>query len=429
MRYLIKNGHVIDPANKIDGTLDILISGGKIERLARSISDKCDETIDAKGKIVAPGLIDMHVHLREPGREDEETVRTGTRAAIRGGFTAILSMPNTEPAMDSQKTMVGLKDKIKKEAMAAVFIAGAVTEARAGKKLSDIRGMKKEGIIAISDDGSSVEDEGLMLEALKIAKDEGLLFIDHCEYSPLSARGVMNKGFMSTKMGLRGIPREAEYKKVEADIKLARKASAGIHIAHVSCKETIDIIRKAKKDGVRVTCEVTPHHFALTDECSATYDTNTKMNPPLRTGEDVAAVKQGLADGTIDAIATDHAPHTDSEKDVEFDCAPFGVIGLETSLSLAVAELVDKKILGWAELISRMSVNPAKVLKIEGGNLKIGSPADIVIIDPAKEYVYKRDMVESKSRNSPFLDWQLKARVSWVFVGGKPVMKDEVIIK
>jgi dihydroorotase len=233
---------------------------------------------------------------------------------------------------------------------------------------------------------------------------------------------------MSTKMGLRGIPAESEYKKVKSDIELARKTGGRLHIAHVSCKETVDIIRKAKRDGVNITCETAPHHFTLTDECCATYDTNTKMNPPLRTGEDVEALKRGLADGTIDVIATDHAPHTDSEKDVEFDYAPFGIIGLETALSLAVMELVDKKVLGWGELISRMATNPARILGAGGGNLKAGGAADIVIIDPAKEYTYKRDSIESRSKNSPFIDWKLKARVGWVFIGGRAVMKDEVIM-
>jgi dihydroorotase len=428
MTYLIKNGHVIDPAGKTDDTLDILISSGKIGKIGKDLSEKCDETIDAKGKIVAPGFIDMHVHLREPGREDEETVRTGTRAAVRGGFTALLCMPNTEPAIDSGKAVAAVKEVIKKEALTGVFITGTISEARAGKKLADIKGMKREGILAISDDGASVEDEGLMLEALKIARDEGLLLIDHCEDVALSARGVMNKGFMSTKMGLRGIPAESEYKKVKSDIELARKTGGRLHIAHVSCKETVDIIRKAKRDGVNITCETAPHHFTLTDECCATYDTNTKMNPPLRTGEDVEALKRGLADGTIDVIATDHAPHTDSEKDVEFDYAPFGIIGLETALSLAVMELVDKKVLGWGELISRMATNPARILGAGGGNLKAGGAADIVIIDPAKEYTYKRDSIESRSKNSPFIDWKLKARVGWVFIGGRAVMKDEVIM-
>jgi dihydroorotase len=250
--------------------------------------------------------------------------------------------------------------------------------------------------------------------------------MDHCEDPRISAKGVMNKGFVSTRMGLRGIPRESEYKKVKLDMELAARAHGSIHIAHVSCRETVDMIRKAKKEGMAVTCETAPHYFTLTDECCATYDTNTKMNPPLRTKEDAEAVKAGLADGTIDAIATDHAPHTDSEKDVEFESAPFGIIGLETALSLAVMELVEKNVLGWSALISRMSVAPAKILKVEGGSLKKGAAADIVIIDPAKEYTYKKDSIESKSKNSPFIDWKLKGKVTHVFVGGKIVIKDEV---
>ena len=426
--YLIKSAHVIDPANKINAVLDILISGGKIEKTGKDINVKADEIIDAKGCIAVPGFIDMHVHLREPGREDEETVRSGSRAAVRGGFTGILCMPNTEPAIDNPQIVKNLKDIIAKDALCNVFIAGAITTGRAGKKLTDMAKLKKEGVVAVSDDGSPVQDEELMAAALTGAKEAGLLLIEHCEDTDISAGGVMNKGFVSTKLGLRGIPAKAETGAIKHDLEIAKKLSMPIHIAHVSCKESVDLIRKAKKDGVKVTAETAPHYFTLTDECCASYDTNTKMNPPLRTAADVEAIKAGLADGTIDAIATDHAPHTDSEKDVEFDCAPFGIIGLQTALSLGITELVDKKILSWDELISKMSANPAKILKISGGNLKEGSPADLVIIDPDKEYVFKKDSIESKSKNSPFIDWKLKGKAISVFAGGKIIMRDETIL-
>jgi len=428
--YLIKNGRVIDPANKIDEVLDILISGDKIEKVGKSLSAGKCKVIDASGKIVGPGLVDMHTHLREPGREDKETVASGTRAAIKGGFTSVACMANTEPeALDNPGIIKRLNDIIKKDALANVFVVGAITMGRAGKKLADFKALKKAGAIGLSDDGSSVDDARLMSEALTAAKKEGLLVIGHCEDKSISDNGVINHGFISTKMGLRGIPGEAEYKRVGRDIELAKKAKAAIHIAHVSCKESVDIIRKAKKAGVAVSAETAPHYFSLTEDCCVTYDTNMKMNPPLRAKEDVEAIKKALKDATIDAIATDHAPHTDSEKDVEFDFAPFGIIGLETALSLAVMELVEKKVLSWSELFMRMSAAPAKLLGIDRGDLKKGSAADIVIIDPGKEYTYTKDLVASRSKNSPFINWKLKGKVSHILVGGKLVMADGIILE
>lgn len=427
MKYLIRNGRVISPADKIDGEFDILISDGKIEKIGKGLDEKCGKTIDAKGKIVVPGLVDMHAHLREPGREDKETVASGTRAAVRGAFTTVACMPNTEPTIDSSEAVSLLKNIIKKDALCNVAIVGAITVLRAGKEMTDFAGMKRSGAIAVSDDGSSVEDKKLMCGALKSAKINDMLLIEHCEDTKLSALGVVNKGFISTKMGLRGIAGASEYEMIKRDIELAEKCAARIHIAHVSCKESVEIIRKAKRTGVKVTAETAPHYFALTEECCQTYDTHTKMNPPLRTKEDLEAVKKGLADGTIDAIATDHAPHTDSEKDVEFDFAPFGIIGLETALSLAITELVEKKVLSWSELIEKMSFNPAKILGLKAGGLKKGAPADIAVIDPQKEYIYKKDSIESKSRNSPFIGWRLKGKVTDVFVGGDLVMENEVI--
>ena len=427
-KYLIKGGTVIDPANKTNGTMDLLISDGKIESSGKDLNVKADEVIDAKGKIVSPGFVDMHVHLREPGREDEETVRSGSRSAIRGGFTSILCMPNTDPAIDRVATIKILKDIITKSAFCNVFIAAAITEARSGKKLTDFKKLKEEGALAISDDGSPVREKDIMQKALERSKEAGVLLIEHCEDLDLLAGGVMNTGFISTKTGLKGIPAKAEYEAVKRDLELAKKTQARIHIAHVSCKESVELIRKAKKDGVQVTAETAPHYFTLTEECCATYDTNTKMNPPLRTAEDVEAIKKGLADGTIDVIATDHAPHTDSEKDVEFEYAPFGIIGLETALSLGITELVEEPILTWSELIAKLSANPAGILGIDGGNLGKGRSADITIIDPAKEYIFKKDSIESKSSNSPFIDWKLKGKVSTVFVKGVMVMKNELVL-
>lgn len=422
--YLIKNGHVVDPANKIDGVMDILIFGGKIERIEKDISAQKGEIIDAKNCIVAPGLVDMHTHLREPGREDEETVLTGTRAAVKGGFTTVACMSNTEPPLDNPAIIKTLKEIIAHDALCNVSIVGCATEGRVGKRPTDFHKMKKEGVAAVSDDGSCVEDEKVMTEAMQQSKEEGLLIIEHCEDKKISGSGVMNQSFTSTKLGLRGIKRESEYELVKRDIELAKKLSARIHIAHVSTKESVGLIRKAKNAGVKVTAETAPHYFSLTEECCATYDTNTKMNPPLRSKEDVEGIKEGLKDGSIDVIATDHAPHTDSEKDVEFDFAPFGIIGLETALSLSIMELVEKNIISWVGLITKMSVNPAKILGIKGGSLKKGTIADIVIIDPNKEYTYTKDSIESKSSNSPFINWILKGKAASVFVGGRLVMKD-----
>ena len=425
MKYLIKNGRVIDPANKIDDILDILISDGKIGKVGKNLDDKA-ETIDAGGFIVAPGLIDMHAHLREPGREDEETIRSGTRAAIKGGFTSVACMPNTEPSLDNPAIIKTLKDIIKKDALANTFIIGTITEGRAGKRATDFHKMKKEGAVAVSDDGLSIEDEKVMSEALEQSREENLLIIAHCEDRKLSGNGVMNHGFTATKLGLKGILSESEYERIRRDVELAKRSSARIHIAHVSTKESVDIIRRAKKDGVKVTAETAPHYFSLTEECCAAYDTNTKMNPPLRSKEDAEELKRGLKDGTIDAIATDHAPHTDSEKDVEFAFAPFGIIGLETALSLSIMELVEKRILSWTGLITKMSVNPSSILSIDRGNLKKGSIADVVIIDPNKEYTYTKDSIESKSKNSPFINWVLKGRIEKVFINGKLITYETI---
>lgn len=421
MKYLIKNGRVIDPANNVDGIMDILIADGKIEEVKKNISAQSAEIIDAKDCIVAPGLVDMHTHLREPGREDEETVLTGTRAALKGGFTTIACMPNTEPPLDNPAIIKMLRDIIAKDARCNVSIVGCATESRAGKRPTDFHKMKKEGVVAVSDDGSSIDDEKVMIETLEQSKEEDLLVIEHCEDKKLSAGGVMNHSFTSTKLGLRGISAASEYELVRRDIELAKKLSSRLHIAHVSTKESVELIRKAKNSGVKVTAETAPHYFSLTEECCATYDTNTKMNPPLRSKEDMEAIKAGLKDGTIDAIATDHAPHTDSEKDVEFDFAPFGIIGLETALSLAIMELVEKDILSWQDLAMKMSVNPAKILGIKKGTLKKAAIADIVIIDPNKEYTYTKDSIESKSRNSPFINWILKGKAVTVFVGGQKI--------
>ncbi|MFZ5799945.1 MAG: dihydroorotase [Candidatus Omnitrophota bacterium] len=410
MKILIKGGRVIDPASQIDAVKDVMINEGKPEKI-----------IDATGKIVIPGLVDMHVHLREPGREDKETVLTGTRAAIKGGVTAVLAMPNTTPAIDFPENAALLKDIIKKTACCNVYICGAITQGRLGEKLSPIAALKKSGALAISDDGNSVDNPEILLKALKAAKANNLLLICHCEDKILSAGGVVNLGIVSTRLGLKGISNAAEYTRIKRDIDLAAKVKLPIHIAHVSCKESVEIIAAAKKKGIAVTAETAPHYFALTEEAALEYDTNMKINPPLRSKEDVAAIKQGLKNGVIDCIASDHAPHTENEKDIEFDRAEFGSIGLETSLAISITELVKTGILTWGQLVEKMACNPAKILKINKGTLAKGRDADVVIVDPHKEWVLKREEIVSKSQNSAFIGRRLTGKVEYAICAGKIV--------
>ena len=424
MSILIKNGHVVDPATKRDGIFDILIEDGKITKVASSIKDKAKSVIDAKNKIVTPGLIDMHAHLREPGREDKETILTGARAAIKGGFTSIAAMPNTTPACDNQSVVKLIIEKAESAKLCNVSPIGALTKGRVGAELSDMGELKNAGCVAFSDDGDTIQDAALMRRALEYASMQGIPVISHCEDKNLSRDGVMHEGFISTILGLRAIPAQAETIIVERDIELAKIAGAKLHIAHVSAKESVEIIKEAKKRKISITAEVTPHHIALNETYLKTYDTNMKVNPPLRTAEDQEALKKALKDGTIDVIATDHAPHTENEKDVEFDSAPFGMIGLETALSICIEELIDTNILTWTDLVEKLSVNPSKILNLKRGTLKKGAIADITIIDPKKEWIYKREDIESKSSNSPFVGKKLKGMAVDVIVGGEIVLRE-----
>ena len=421
MSILIKGGRIIDPANKIDAIMDILIEGNKISKVAKDIQTKAATIIDAKHKIVAPGLIDMHVHLREPGREDKETVATATVAAAKGGVTTVLAMPNTQPAMDCIESIELLQKIIKKDAKINVLICGTITKGRLGKELSDINALKKSGVYAISDDGCSVDSDELMSEAFKNAKQSGLLTICHSEDKTLSGKGVINLGFNSTRLGLRGISNESEYKRIKRDIELAEKNGAAVHIAHVSCQESVEAIAKAKKKGIKVTCETAPHYFALTEDALLGYDTNMKMNPPLRSKEDLLAIKQGLKDGTIDVIASDHAPHTENEKDIEFERAEFGVVGLETELSVAITELLEKKILTWPELIEKFCLNPAEILGLDTGRLTKDAPADVIIISDQQSWVVDKKGLVSKSKNCAFLGYSLKGMIDYTICNGKVV--------
>ncbi len=421
MKLLIKNGRVVDPQNNLDGARDILIKDGKIFQVAKNINLRADTVIDALGKIVIPGLVDMHTHLREPGREDKETVESGTQAALAGGITSLLAMPNTDPAMDSAENVRLFKRIIKKTACANVFIAGAITLGRLGRELTNIAALKKEGAIAISDDGASVDGEELFLQALKKSKTAKILVICHSEDKKLSAGGAVNLGWTSTRLGLRGISAESEFLRIRRDIGLARKVNCPVHIAHVSCKESVEEISRAKKKGILVTAETAPHYFSLDEEAVLDYNTNMKMNPPLRTKEDVKAISLALKSGIIDVIASDHAPHTENEKEIEFDRAEFGVIGLETELAVSITELVIPGLLSWPDLVRKSSFKPGRLLGIKKGSLAVGEDADIAIISPDKEWTVTKERIISKSKNSAFLGRKLKGVVEWTILAGKIV--------
>lgn len=421
MKILIKNGHVVSPENNLDSAVDVLIDGSKISKIGKNLKDNVDSTIDALGKIVMPGVVDMHVHLREPGREDKETIASGTLAAIHGGVTSVLPMANTLITIDCIENVKLLKTIIARSAKANVYLCAAITKGREGKEITNIARLKKEGVIVISDDGSSVDDDEVMLRALKKAKEAKMLVLCHSEDKSLSQGGVVNLGFTSTKMGLRGISKESEYKRVKRDIDLAQKLDASIHITHVSCLESVEIIAKAKTRGVKVTADTAPHYFSLSEEDVWNYDANMKMNPPLRTKEDVSAIKEALKSGVIDAIASDHAPHTENEKEIEFERAEFGVIGLETILSVGITYLVGQNILDMNGLIKKLCCSPAKILGIKKGVLDIGYDADIAIISKDKEWVVKKESFVSKSKNSAFLGKTLKGIVDQTILAGKVV--------
>lgn len=423
MRLLIKNGRIIDPANSIDDIQDILIDNSKIVKIAKNIKVDAQEIIDATGKIVMPGIVDMHVHLREPGREDKETIATGTYAALKGGVGSVLAMPNTEPAIDCVENVRLLKSIIEKSANVNVFITAAITKGRRGLEITNIEKLKKEGVVAISDDGASVDSDELLFLAFKKAKENQVLVICHSEDKLLSRDGVVNSGIISTRMGLRGISKESEYKRVERDIQLAEKASASVHIAHVSCCESVKIITEAKKKGIRVTAETAPHYFCLTEQAVRGYDTNMKVNPPLRSKEDVEAIRQGLRSGIIDVIASDHAPHTENEKDIEFEHAAFGTTGLETELAVGITELIQADILDWADLVKKLATNPAEILGLDKGTLSFGKDADIIIVNPHEQWTVQRTSFVSRSKNSAFLGKRLCGMVEYTICAGKIVYK------
>jgi dihydroorotase len=418
MNLLIKNGQVIDPSQNFDDVADVLVEAGVVKEIGKNLKAPAGvEIVDAAGKYVVPGLVDMHVHLRDPGLEYKEDIVSGTRAAAAGGFTSIACMPNTKPVIDNKAVAGYIISKAKTEGFCNVFPVGCITYGMGGERMAEMGELKEAGCVAVSDDGRPVANAELMRRALEYARGIGILVISHAEDLALVGEGVMNEGFTSTELGLKGIPRVAEDIATVRDIMLAEYSDSPIHIAHVSTRGSVRIIREAKARGVKVTCETAPHYFTLTDDAVRGYDTNAKMNPPLREADDVAAIKEGLRDGTIDCIATDHAPHHLDDKDVEFNAALNGIIGLETSLPLSM-KLVEEGVVTLHQLIEKMSVNPSKILGISRGSLRVGSVADMTVIDPSAEWTVESERLASKSRNTPFSGWRMKGAATCTILGG-----------
>jgi dihydroorotase len=415
----ITNGRVLDPSQHVDQVTDLWIRGDRIAGLGPQPQLHADRTLDATGKIVCPGLIDMHVHLREPGREEDETIATGTAAALAGGVTSVACMPNTEPALDSQAAAEFVYLQAERAGNANVFPVGAVTKGREGKELSEIGGLIEGGAVAFTDDGSPVSSAEIMRRALEYCRMFDKAVLSHAEDLELTRGGVMNEGFESMRLGLRGMPAAAEEVMIHRDIELAELTGGRLHILHVSTAGGVDLIRRGKQRGVRVSGEACPHHFTLTDKCLRTFDSNFKMAPPLRTEADVQAILAGLKDGTLEVIATDHAPHAPEKKMRELDQAPNGIIGLETLLPVCVLALIEPGHLTWPQLIEKLTINPARVLGIDRGTLKPGAVADVTIIDPSAEWVIDPDQFRSKSRNCPFAGWAVRGRAHTVLVSGQ----------
>lgn len=422
MRLLIKNGRVIDPATQVDETLDILIDRGKIVDIKPKIEGNGSNTIDASRLVVAPGFIDMHVHLRQPGQEDKETIKTGSLAAAKGGFTSIACMPNTNPVNDSRGVTEFILSEAKKNAAVNVFPIAAVTRGLHGAEITEMADLRDAGAIAFSDDGHPIENSLVMRRALEYSRLLDTLIIDHCEDRNLSAGGIMHEGTYSIKLGIKAIPASAEEIMVARDIILAKETKARVHIAHLSVKGAVDLLKFAKQQDVKITAEVTPHHLFLTDASLESFDTNLKVNPPIRSEQDVHALIDAVKEGWIDAFATDHAPHTPDEKDVELDQAPFGINGLETAVSLLLDKLVNKNIIPLEKFIAMISTNPARILGLENkGKISVDADADLTILKLKQDVVVDTDRFLSKSRNSPFNGWKLKGAPVMTIVGGKVV--------
>jgi dihydroorotase len=425
MKRLLKGGRVVDPANGIDGVRDILIDGERIARVGLNLPVDGATVVEIPdGLVVCPGFIDMHVHLREPGQEHKETVATGTAAAVAGGFTAVACMPNTSPVNDDANVTTYILDKAREANLARVYPIGAVSKGSKGELLADIADLKKAGCVAITDDGHPTKTAILLRRALEYAAMFGMPVIEHCEDPSLKGDGVVHEGYWAASLGLRGMPGACEALGVERGVLLAELTGSAFHVAHMSARASLRAVRKAKDAGIRVTCEVAPHHFTLTDEALATpvaYDTNTKMNPPLREAADRDAMLDGIADGSVDAIATDHAPHHYDEKKVEYDRAPFGIVGLETAVPLALDRLVHAGRIRLSRMVELLSVNPARILNVAGGALSEGTPADITIIALDVKVRIEVGKLRSRSKNTPFDGWELRGGVAATIVGGRPL--------
>jgi dihydroorotase len=450
---LLTGGRVIDPARQFDAVADVLLADGRVAAVGPEAARQAapgTARLDARGRVVCPGLIDLHVHLREPGQSAKETLATGTAAAARGGFTSVVCMPNTSPAIDSPAAVVLVQEKAARESVVNVFIAGAITKGIAGEELAPIGSLKQAGVVAVTDDGHCVQNNEVMRRALEYARMFDLPVMDHCQDYSLVSDGVMHEGYWSAALGLRGWPATGEDLIVARNILLAEATGAHVHCQHLSSAGSVQLLREAKQRGVPVSGEACPHHFTLTDAALAgserfwagdgravggftdgqprpawpVYDTNFKMNPPLRSARDREAILEGLADGTIEVLCSDHAPHCDYEKEVEFDDAPFGITGLETELPLSLMQLHHARRMDLAEVIAKFTIAPARLLRLKKGTLAPGADADVTVFDPDKEWVWRRAESASKSRNSPFDGWPMKGRVSATIVAGKVVWRD-----
>jgi dihydroorotase len=451
---LLTGGRVIDPANQFDAIADVLILNGKISAVGKNLSAKAPkdiEQLDAAGKIICPGLIDLHVHFREPGQTAKENIASGTAAAARGGFTSVVCMPNTSPAIDNAGTVALIHERAAQEGVVNVFVTGAITKNIAGEELAPIGSLKKAGVVAITDDGHCIQNNELMRRACEYAKMFGLPIFDHCQDYSLVTDGVMHEGYWSTALGLRGWPSAGEEMIVARNILLAELTGTKIHCQHLSAAGSVALLREAKKRGVPVSGEACPHHFTLTDAAIAgsekfwsndgktlaksqagrlpewpSYDTNFKMNPPLRSAKDREAILEGLADGTIEILCSDHAPHCDYEKEVEFDYAPFGITGLETELALSLMQLVHSRRVSIMDMIAKFTVNPARLLNLNKGTLSVGADADVTVFDSDEEWIFQAGDSASKSKNSPFFGWKLKGKAVATIVAGKVICSEQM---
>jgi dihydroorotase len=423
MKLLIKGGIIIDPSQGMEEVADLFVENGQVSEIGRDLQVEGAEVFDAGGLMVSPGFVDLHVHLREPGEEYKETIASGVKAAVAGGFTSICAMPNTKPVNDNAAITLYILEKAREANLANVFPVGAITRGSLGEELAEMAEMKSAGAVAVTDDGKPVMNAQVMRHAMEYAHDHDLVVADHCQDTCLSAHGVMHEGRYSTLLGLKGMSGSAEDSQVARDIMLSDITGARVHIMHISTARAVDLVREAKRKGLPVTCEVTPHHLALTDARVLGFDANTKMNPPLRSEEDRLALIEAVADGTIDAIATDHAPHHADEKMLEFDRAPFGVVGLETALGSCLEVLYHSGKVPLRRIVEMLTIGGAKVFSLPRGTLQKGATADITIFDPNRQWTVDPAQFKSKSRNTPFTNWQLRGKALATFVGGREVFR------